>query len=50
MNKKERRLALFTLLSSKARNNQVKVIENIALEDAKTKNMVAIMNNMNVAK
>ena len=50
MNKKERRLELFTLLSSKARNNQVKVIESIALEDAKTKSMVAIMANMNVTK
>ena len=50
MNKKERRLALFTLLSSKARNNQVKIIENVALEDAKTKNIVAIMANMKVTK
>ncbi|EKE30096.1 MAG: 50S ribosomal protein L4, partial [uncultured bacterium (gcode 4)] len=50
MNKKERRLALFTLLSSKARNNQVKIIENVSMEDAKTKNMVAIMANMKVTK
>jgi large subunit ribosomal protein L4 len=50
MNKKERRLALFTLLSSKARNSQVKVIESVTIDDAKTKNMIAIMANMQVKK
>ena len=46
MNRKERRLALFTLLSNKARNNQVKVIENPQLDQSKTKDALKIMQNM----
>lgn len=46
MNKKERRLALFTILSNKARNSQVKVLESIQAEEAKTKNFVTVMTNM----
>jgi len=48
MNKKERRLALMTLLSNKARNNQVKVIENVVMDDSKTKNMLGIVTNMQI--
>ncbi len=46
MNKKERRLALFTILSNKARNSQIKVLESIKAEEAKTKNMSTVMANM----
>ena len=49
MNKKERRLALFTLLSDKARNLQVKVIDGLG-DTAKTKGMVGVMSNMQVNK
>lgn len=48
MNRKERRLALFTLLSVKARNNQVKIIESVSMDDSKTKNMLTIANNMQI--
>lgn len=40
MNKKERRLALCSLLSSKAKANQIIVVDDIALKEVKTKNMV----------
>lgn len=46
MNKKERRLALFTLLSMKARGNQVKVIETFKTEELKTKDVVSVMDNV----
>ncbi|MCK9272612.1 50S ribosomal protein L4 [Candidatus Gracilibacteria bacterium] len=48
MNKKERRLALFSLLSSKAANNQIKVIDLNKSEELKTKNIVDIAKNMNI--
>ncbi|EKD66478.1 MAG: hypothetical protein ACD_49C00038G0012 [uncultured bacterium (gcode 4)] len=48
MNKKERRLALFSLLSSKAINNQIKVIDLNKSEELKTKNIVDIAKNMNI--
>lgn len=48
MNKKERRLALLTLLSNKARNNQVKVVESIVIDDSKTKDMEKIVANMQI--
>ena len=50
MNKKERRLALFSLLSSKAANNQIKVIDWIKTADIKTKNVVDIIKNLNTVK
>jgi ribosomal protein L4 len=46
MNKKERRLALFSLLSIKAKNSNIKVIDGVNNEDVKTKNMVALFNNV----
>lgn len=49
MNRKERRLALMTLLSNKARNNQIKVIENVTIDDSKTKSMLSIVTNMQIA-
>jgi len=48
MNKKERRLALLTLLSNKARNNQVKVIESLVIDDSKTKSIESVVSNMQV--
>jgi len=39
MNKKERRLALFSVLSSKAKNNQIIVVDDIKLKEVKTKLM-----------
>ncbi len=49
MNKKERRLALMTLLSMKAKSKQIKVIELVAAEDAKTKQIGVIMENMKIS-
>jgi large subunit ribosomal protein L4 len=46
MNKKERRAALFSLLSSKAVANTVKVVESLAFADAKTKNMQTVVDAM----
>lgn len=50
MNKKERRAALFTLLSDKARNSQIKVIEKLSIEEGKTKEMLNLFAKMNVVK
>lgn len=50
MNKKERRIALFSLLSSKAVNNQIKVIDGLSAADFKTKNVVELMKNINTTK
>lgn len=44
MNKKERRKALFTVLSSKLANNDLIVVDNITFSEAKTKNMVEVFN------
>ena len=41
MNKKERRLALFSILTTKWRDNQLLILDKI---EFKTKNMVAVMN------
>ncbi len=46
MNKKERRLALLSLLSSKAKGLQIKVIDLIDLKEIKTKNISTIFTNM----
>ena len=46
MNKKERRVALFSILSSKAIDSQVKVIENLSDKTLKTKNMLALTTKM----
>lgn len=48
MNKKERRAALFSLLSSKAVAGGVKVIEAIREDAIKTKNFLQIVENMKV--
>ncbi len=46
MNKQERRLALFSLLSSKAKNNQIKIIEEVKLKQIKTRDVVSIVENI----
>lgn len=48
MNKKERRLALFSILSSKAGNAQIKVIESFEQDAQKTKEMKKVISNMNL--
>lgn len=46
MNKKERRIALFSLLSSKAGTSNVKVLESVATDVVKTKDMIKIFENL----
>lgn len=50
MNKKERRLALFSLLSSKAINNQIKILEDVSKTEVKTKDMVKLMETIKTTK
>lgn len=50
MNKKVRRLALKCALASKFQNNELIVVENLNLESSKTKDLIATMKNLNVAK
>lgn len=46
MNRKERRLALFSLLSSKLKDNKIVILDAINFSEIKTKNMVAVMNSI----
>lgn len=46
--KKVRRLAIKSALSSKVKNENIKVLENLTLDKPKTKDMVAILNNLKV--
>ena len=48
VNKKERRLAIRSLLSSKVLENQLTVVDKISFEEIKTKNMVTALNNLKV--
>ncbi|MDD5212890.1 MAG: 50S ribosomal protein L4 [Candidatus Gracilibacteria bacterium] len=50
MNKKERRLALFSALSSKLRTNSLIVVDSISLAEIKTKSMVSILSNLPYTK
>jgi len=43
MNKKERRKALFTILSSKLTNKELIIVDKIEFSDVKTKNMEALI-------
>lgn len=43
MNKKERRLALCSILSSKVKSNNVLVLDTLHFSEAKTKNMVSVL-------
>ena len=49
MNKKERRCALLSILSSKASGNQVKVIEAFDKKASKTKDMIDVFAKMNLS-
>ena len=49
MNKKERRLALKSALSYKAKDKDIIVLENISMETNKTKDMLNILNTLNIA-
>ena len=44
MNKKERRLALYSVLTNKVRNNNLIVLDKIEFNEIKTKNMVSVLN------
>jgi large subunit ribosomal protein L4 len=46
MNKKERRKALFCVLSSKLKNKQLVIVDKIDFKEAKTKNMVEVFKNI----
>ena len=48
INKKERRLAIKSVLSSKVLENQLTVVDKIAFDEIKTKNMVTALNNLKV--
>ncbi|MGO1580376.1 MAG: 50S ribosomal protein L4 [Peptoniphilaceae bacterium] len=48
--KKVRRLALKSVLTSKVQENQIIVVDNIKLEEAKTKNIVKVLNAINSDK
>ena len=50
MNRKERRLALKSALSYKVTDNELIVLENLKFETNKTKEMVELLNKLNIAK
>lgn len=50
MNKKERRLAMCCMLSSKIKSNNLVVLDNISFDDIKTKNIVNVLNNIPFTK
>ncbi len=50
MNKKERRKALFTVLSSKLAKKNLVIVDKIDFKEIKTKNMVNVLNNFKVEK
>lgn len=49
MNRKERRLALLSALSYKNKEKKIIVVDNIDLASSKTKDMVAILNTLEIA-
>ena len=50
MNKKERRAALKSVLTSKVQENKLIVLEDLKLDEIKTKAMQNVLNNLNVSK
>ncbi len=50
MNKKERRLALCSILSAKVKANNVLVLDTLNFSEAKTKNMVSVLNTLPYTK
>ncbi len=50
MNKKERRIALKSALTSKVQDNKFIVVDELAFDAVKTKNMVNVLSSLNVKK
>ena len=50
MNRKEKRAALFSALSSKVADNKIVVVDEFKLDESKTKKFVEVMNNLKVNK
>ncbi len=50
LNKKEKRAALKSALTSRVQENKLIVIDELKFDEIKTKNFKAVMNNLNVAK
>jgi len=50
MNKKERRKALFCVLSNKFKNKELIIIDDIKLKEIKTKSMIEIFNKVKYEK
>ncbi len=50
MNKKEKRLALFSSLTSKVNDKKLIVLDNFNLDEVKTKKFVKVMDNLKVTK
>ncbi len=50
MNKKEKRIALFSSLTSKVNDKKLIVLDNFNLDEAKTKKFVKVMDNLKVTK
>ncbi|MDO4518764.1 MAG: 50S ribosomal protein L4 [Eubacteriales bacterium] len=50
MNKKERRAALKSALTSKVQDNKIVVVDSLALAEVKTKEMQRVLNNLKVNK
>ncbi len=48
INKKERRIAIKSVLSSKVLENELTVVDKLAFDEIKTKNMVTALNNLKV--
>ena len=49
MNKKERKLALLSILSSKYKNKELVAVENLELKSNKTKDLVKVLENLKVS-
>ena len=50
MNKKEKKLALLSALTSKAADNKIVVLDEFKLDEIKTKKFAEVMNNLKVSK
>ena len=50
LNKKEKRAALKSALTDKVQNQKLIVVDELKLDEIKTKNFVTVMNNLNVEK
>jgi len=50
LNRKEKRLALKSALSSRVADNKIVVLDELKLDEIKTKKMAAVLDNLNVSK